>query len=42
MTEKRIRDYIIHLDKRIGEGANGEVFYGERIADKQKCAIKVI
>lgn len=39
---KKITNYTILLDKKLGEGAFGKVYIGEQDKTKLKVAIKVI
>ena len=39
---KKITNYMILLDKKLGEGAFGKVYIGEEDDTKRKVAIKIL
>lgn len=40
--KKKITNYTIMMDSKLGEGAFGKVYVGEQDHTKLKCAIKVL
>jgi serine/threonine protein kinase len=42
MQKKKIDNYIIYMDKKLGEGAFGTVYHGEHEKTHQKVAVKML
>lgn len=41
-TKKKIDNYVIHLDKSLGEGSYGKVYEGEQEGTGVRVAVKML